>query len=287
MYFSSVGFLVGWVGTRIFLSPLIGSADQKVRGLPEPEKEHLASKLDAPTVNVEKTLPPETSKATDAAAKVILNAASLNDLTEANDILAWAQAQLALGNLDEAIEAYRKVLQKNPRDVRAHLGLGVCYYTSGQPIEAALSELLAAQAQITDNTDNATKIAIYENLAAAYLYTDPPGGYQTALEYTQRALALNPPSPANLYLYSAAAYGQQYTSRSRRGEPEANLEESKSKMLEYARKAVEADHTMKDRLWGLAANPNSIDNDLAPFVDDPEFLALVGQRPQNEPAANG
>jgi|GEM_PF-5238034 tetratricopeptide (TPR) repeat protein len=282
MYFTSVGFLSGWVGTRIFLSPLIGTADQKIRGgLPEAAKRDLASEMGAPIVNVEKRLPPETSGTADAAAKTVLKAALLDELTDVNDIVAWAQAQLALGNLGEATKAYQKASQLNPKDIRARLGLGVCYYASGRPIEAAISELLAALALIGPSSDAPTKIAIYENLAAAYLYTDPPGGYQTALEYVNRALALNPPNPANLYLYAAAVYGQQYTSRKRRGEPEEKLEESKRKMLELAHKAIKADPSIKERLWDLAADPSSVDNDLSPFRDDPDFLALLGRSPSS------
>jgi tetratricopeptide (TPR) repeat protein len=283
MYFSSLGFLTGWVGTRVFLSPLIDSTDKKWRKLPEAAKADLASAMAAPTVNVEKTNPPETTQAIDDAAKAVITAApALEQLTDANDIVAWAQAQLALGDFPSAVRAYQKALQLNPKDIRVRLGLGVCYYASGRPIEAALSELLAAQALIASDTDAATKIAIYENLAAAYLYTDPPGGYQTALDYIDRALALKPPSPANLYLYAAAAMGQQYLSRKRRGEPEPDLESSRQKMLEFARQAVEADPSMKDRLWDLASEPSSIDNDLAPFADDPDFLTLVGRGKTDE-----
>ncbi len=71
-------------------------------------------------------------------------------------------------------------------------------------------------------------------------------------------------------------------SRKRRGEPEAALENSRQKMLEFARKAIEADPSMKDRLWDLASEATSIDNDLAPFADDPEFLELVGRKKADE-----
>ncbi len=78
----------------------------------------------APTVYVEKQSPPETTQAVDDAAKAVIMAApALEQLTDANDIVAWAQAQLALGDFGAAIRAYQKVLQLNPKDIRVRLGL--------------------------------------------------------------------------------------------------------------------------------------------------------------------
>jgi tetratricopeptide (TPR) repeat protein len=279
MYFSSIGFLTGWVGTRIFLSPVISRADRTL--VPEAAKGEVGAELSAPTVNVKNERPPETSGSVDRAANQILESApNLEDLKKLDDIVAWAQAQLALGHFPDAVRGYKKAMKLTSSDIRVRLGLGVCYYSMNAPIQKAISELLFAESLVTPSTDPQTRVAIYENLAAAYLYTEAPGGYQNTLEYLRKALELNPAAPAALYFYLAAAYGQQYTWRKERGDPDSDLEESRRGALDAARKAVDIEPSMKARLWEIASDPTDIDNDLAPFANDPEFLNVVGRTSQ-------
>ncbi len=285
MYFGSLGFLNGYLSTRIFLSRLIGYADLETnRQLPEADKVELGIGFSAPTVSVDNTKPPQASASVDRAASRIIEAAPLVRLTKLDDILAWAQSQLALGHFADAAKGYLKAVDVDPSDIRAHLGLGVVYYYSmpSEPVQKALSELLAAQSLITNDTDPSIRAAIYENLAAAYLYTEPPGGYQMTLEYANRALELRAGANAHLYFYLAAARGQQYRWRTGSDRSRGDANEARAEMLWAARAAIASDSSMVDRLWDLAKDPEGLENDLAVFANDPEFLALVGRAEAQE-----
>jgi len=45
-------------------------------------------------------------------------------------------AHRQLGNVEKALEAYKKAIYKEPTNLIAHIGLAVCYFTSGQEEEA-------------------------------------------------------------------------------------------------------------------------------------------------------
>ena len=274
LYFSVFGFLSGFISTRIFLSQVINEADRatftvlailkrQVQSAPSPVKLTPEDKSTVPSAQT-------------AAAAAKITQMPLSGLSTADDIVAWGDSQLALDNYTQATLAYRKALQNDPNNIKAHLGLGLALYSNTTaPVSAAISELLAAESLITPDIDPSLKSAIYENLAAAYLYTDPPGGFQTSLNYLDKALAMPTGSRARLYFYQAAANGQRYKWLTEIQADETRREEARKNALNAAKQAVTLDLGMRDRLWDIARDPNAVDNDLSVLANDPDFLAIV------------
>lgn len=274
IYFWSFGFLSGYIATRVFLSLVISEADRAVT-LPASEKDQVQQAATATVKLVASEPPPTPDVKTMVAAKTITGT-PLATLTTPDDIAAWGQSQLLLGNYAQAGEAFRKALQLAPNDIKSHLGLGLSLYsTPSSPVTAAISELLAAEALITPQTDPAVIAQIYENLAAAYLYMPAPGGFQTSLQYASKALARPSADRARIYFYIAAANGQRYRWLKETNADEDRIKEAHDNAISAAAQAVQLDPAMRERLWELAQDPNALDNDLASLADDPEFRAVV------------
>jgi len=86
------------------------------------------------------------------------------------------------GELEKAVDEYKKALEIEPENVDALTNLGVVYYNLGR-LDEAIDQYSKALAIAPDDAD------IHSNLAAAYVQTNQ---FDKALEEYQTAVTLNP-----------------------------------------------------------------------------------------------
>lgn len=123
-------------------------------------------------------------------------------------------------------------------------------------------------------------MAAYEGAIFNALYEDPPAGFRKAIEYANAYNRLEPNQPsARIFVYLAAAYGQEFAYLTRRQASNEELQEIRGRALAAARGAIELDRRMVYVL-GTMWNPSAPgkfpgDNDLEVFFDDPDFQKLL------------
>jgi Tfp pilus assembly protein PilF len=97
-----------------------------------------------------------------------------------------AQAYMQLGNIDSAMEEYKKVLDLKPDSEVAHAGLGRAYRLSGQ-VERAIEEWEKAL------KINERQTGLYLELARAY---SEKGDQEKAVAALKKLIELDPRSPS-------------------------------------------------------------------------------------------
>lgn len=102
-----------------------------------------------------------------------------------------------------------------------------------------------------------------------------PGGYQEVIDLGAKLAATQATQLPEYWFYLAAAFGQKYSALGTEGAPEEDRLSTRDNALESARRAVDLDPSYRTRLWQIS-DPTSIDNDLAPFRDDPTFRRIIG-----------
>lgn len=129
-------------------------------------------------------------------------------------------------------------------------------------------------------TPKSVKRQIYEGLVYNALYQEPPRGFETGIEYARRYVSEEPTNPsAQIYVYLAAAYGQQadYEQRNR-NRPEVR-QAARDGALDAIKKALELDPNQKALLKSLWDRNDKTkppeENDLEVFHEDEEFRKLL------------
>jgi tetratricopeptide (TPR) repeat protein len=157
--------------------------------------------------------------------------------------------------------------------------------------DAALVRYESALKQLSPDTPREQRSEIYEGLIFNSLYEPAPRGFQKAIDYGTQYLSDQKASPnAKILAYLAGAYGQQWKyERDQKRAPQQTLEEIRSKALEAARKALEANPGVIELLrmmWDPSYPSKSPgDDDLEVFFDDKDFRALLGQKPDESKLA--
>lgn len=258
-FFAPGGFWLGYIGTRTILTMWLDAIDSgagaAVRTSIDPDKLVLANA----GIGIQEAPDPSVQ----AADRLILSK-KLQELTTPREIAAWAAAQARKGNLEAAQIAIDDALQGAPDDADIKKLAAVIYSAKGRYSES--DRLLGDQPQ--------TDLAVFNSL-----YQPPPEGFTRAIQIGERLLTRpGQEKNANLHVWMACAYGQQYRyEQQRQATPEA-LAAIKEKVLREIRAALAADPNTREwlhSLWQPAAS--AVDNDLNAFPpNDPDLTALLG-----------
>jgi hypothetical protein len=99
-------------------------------------------------------------------------------------------------------------------------------------------------------------------------------GYKKVIELGGQLSKSPAAKTAEYWFYLAAAFGQQYRALRIRGATEKDLLSARDNALDSARRAVQLERSFAGRLWAIS-DPDSADNDLSDFREDPEFRSIV------------
>ncbi|HEX8291927.1 MAG TPA: tetratricopeptide repeat protein [Pyrinomonadaceae bacterium] len=289
VYFSTAGFLGGYLLTRLWLAGAFGRADAQ-SSAPQDLSDAERREIDKRQVD-----PAETAAARVGAASAgsvgKITARSLSDLTAPADIARWAKAQFSEGNYAEAVRGYRRAVHLNPEDPELRREYAAALYRIGEGGSAVREQLLDAYTRVRNNphTDPEVKENVYRDLIFQSLYMSPPTGFTDAIRYGEEYFAnrSNLESGA-IAINLASAYGQQYRWLTEHG-AEPGPAAARDNALKYLRRAVAANEKWLERARELlqkvhpAKDPQ--DDDLEVFEYDPEFRAALGLPPAQPPPA--
>jgi len=293
-----VGFLAGYVLTRLYLSNIFLLADRF--GDHRPIGEKVLENIDPPPPPRQSSAPsadddadkhaPGPSIAANVAAQV--SAVPVEEIKDTDNLVKAARVHWTLGkpeNLHKALEAYRLALAREPArgDVRAEYAQRLIerkrYADAADALTRALRDMRAA---------NASKEMILETaraLAYAQLYLTKPESFERALATIEETIR-EPGFVLDIdwRIKRLCANGQKlrYLGPTLNEKSRAELRET---ILADVRDIVEKSPRYTRYLQGLVEPlnrpPGSVDDDLEALRDDKELRGLVGLPPL-DPSAN-
>jgi tetratricopeptide (TPR) repeat protein len=275
VYFLILGFLGFYLLTRLYLAGALGRADRIAISQTDIEE---VERIEIPLEVHRRTL---SSEATQAAKKIA--SVPFEQLSTPEDIAIWAKAQLSLGNYEEAIKGYSKLMSHLPHDVKLHIEYATALFYNNERSKA-WEQLLQAYKRITPSIDKDLKKNIYRGLTFQSLYRTPPDSFEDAIKYGEEYVrdGQNIPNGA-IWTNLAAAYGQKTSwLLTHTLDPEI-LKETRSHALHAINQALDFGGRWKSRLRELLQHDyhgkDPEENDLEVFEDDEEFRKLLGLPP--------
>jgi tetratricopeptide (TPR) repeat protein len=292
LYFSSLGFMGGYVTTRLWLAGAFSRADQAV-GLPLNDEQR--SVVLNEDLNFEK---PKFSAAAAQASSQVVNR-PLDELTSKEDVLIWAKAQLSQGNYDSAVNGYAKAAALAPDDIELRLEYAVALYYAKRPVTQVRDQIQKAYDLMkgTPGVSQDIKRKVYRELTYHLLFQPPPAGFSEAIRYGEEYVN----DPANQPIVSgavptnlAAAYGQKarwlVKHREVVSDFDSEFKRARDAALNAVRQAIQIDKKWKDKLTELLQKnypgKDKGENDLEIFENDNEFRAALDLPPVSPPANN-
>lgn len=278
VYYSCLGFLSGYILTRMFFARAFALADEGPRLSPEAAKSLDETSVGFGTVAASAGFNPVVRKAALAS-----EAVPISESLSGNQALRLAKGATLTGDAARALTASKIALQKLPDDPQAQLTYAWSLHKLGASLDVILPIVESAAQKLDQDADPSVLSMVYASLAYLWLYQPPPAGYENALrvlaDYERKGGQAN----AEIEIDRACAFGQKYSylknaALRTEAENEANrsLDEARNNAIEAVRKALSLDPgtaiRLKELLW-VSADPE--DNDLSAFQNDPEFTNLL------------
>lgn len=289
--FPVVGFVGGYLVTRLVISRLLGDVERALATSPDDQDQLRNATTLLLTPGDTATAPAQVPPAT---RKVALDVAdrSLEDLSNVSDIRAWARAKMVLEDYDGAIRGFRLAAQLDPNDVRTRVELATALDKSTDNKYGVIREMLRnleyAYAHLDENTPDSLRTAVYEYLTYANVFAYQPKGFSDAIKYGEEFAATNLGQQSDsTWVNLAAAYAQRFGWQQRHGGTADELKLSHDAALGAARRALELNPANRELLKHLLVKAypgkRKDENDLEVFENDPDFRSLIlgdGQHPE-------
>ncbi len=279
-YFSALGFISGYLITRLYFQPefskgdnaLNADAERVLRGAAPPA-------IDTGTLTRNDVPPPSSV----AAAAERLKDVPVTASTAPEVSAAVARANIVARDPAKAVSAYRDAILKSPLNASLRFEYASALRQAGvaaAQVIVALRDSLTVESQ---SPDPDTRRKIFESLTYLLLYEPSPRGFTEAIACgeTYTTDTRNLPS-ATVWINLAAAWGQRAAWESERngGQIDRTVAE---KAFNAIQESIRLDPGAKDFLAGLM-NPSpqqqaAGENDLIAFRNEPRFRALLGLPP--------
>ncbi len=276
IYYSALGFLSGYILTRMFFARAFALADQGPRLSPE-----AAKTLDSANVGFGRNASTIANDLSLHKAALASDAVSINDTLSADQALRLAKGATLTGDATRALTASKLAVQKNPDDPEAQLTYAWSLRNLGAGLETVLPIVEATAHKLSLASEPAVLSSVYASLSYLWLYQPPLTGCDNALRVLDEYDKKGGVPSADIEINRACAFGQSY---SYLREHEDSLPISGSISLDSARegalasvkKALSLDPSsairLKELLWA-SADPQ--DDDLSAFQDDAAFKTLL------------
>lgn len=276
VYFLAFGFFASYLYARIFLQAAFAWGDRAMSvgdAVIQINSEHAKRPPGVKGPEDATGAPSGKPSGDDAVSTLVQKPLTAMKTTEYK--LAWARAQLDVGNIALAIEGYRAAKDESPMDDSIKFELIILLAKVGRLGEA--KELLKCIPNPTGTADNERALAYYKTLMLTELYEPAPEGFKSVSELYETVFGpdgvLKP--DADIHAYAACAYGQQYTYVKEHNGTEGELKEIKEKALTATKEALLSKQWKPTLRW-IWTGDNPVENDLAAFKNDREFKALLG-----------
>lgn len=267
VYFSTLGFLTGYVVTRMFFSGAFLRSDNALK--PSPGDVTALGKSRVSPEN-----PPNDPATVEAAERV--QGVPITDQLTADQALAMAKGALVTRDSERAVKAARMAAAKAPQDPEAQLSYAYALYRASAQSNTVLDQLRKTHEVIDRAQDAETREYIYNSIVYVALYLNPPDGFSAAIEWGHEFLKTEHPRKSSLWTNLACAHGQRYSYLKRQTpDDQGALDQARQQVILMVQGALEVDPGAASRLRELA-QPNEIDRDLADVVaDTPQLQAVL------------
>lgn len=271
VYFAVLGFLTGYLITRLLLGTLFRDADERTISPVEEMKILRGSSLPVePTQGMKLDLDPKALYAAKKLEKLSLDEA----LRQGIQPEALAVAKLCAGEYGAALEAYAAAIARAPKDLQLLINYALALYQAGKPAADVVAELENAR-QLLPASSTELHWQVYRYLTFFSLYLAPPDSFTRTIKYASEYTSdpSNRPSAA-VYLNLACAYGQQVKYGA------ASIDSVRTRALDALKRALQIGSSnyrarIEQLLFPSAAQKQQGEDDLEVFAQDAEFVALV------------
>ena len=208
LYFSVIGFLGGYVTTRLWLAGAFYRADTGM-GLQNINDEQRSVVMRESPDFENLKMSPEA----DQAAKQVVGQ-TLDQLTTQEDIAIWAKAQLSQGNYDSAVNGYAKAVALSPDDIQLHLEYAAALYYAKRHATQVRDQLMEAynRMKAAPNVSQDIKRKVYRSITYHFLFQPPPEGFTKTIQFGREYVndPTNQPIVSGaIWVNLASAYGQE------------------------------------------------------------------------------
>jgi hypothetical protein len=270
LYHSVLGLLGGYLAMRMYFSPLFGIADYETGSSLSPDdkrtvEENARPSVDEPTAEVS----PSTQSALHRIGQL-----SLDTLSTATDLQAWARAQLHFDHPVRALKGYERAIDASPSSVELRVERAVAQNQASIDPKIIYDGLLEARELALRKGANAdTWFRLYNTLVYTCLFLPPPMGFEEAIKFGEEYLKRpNVTSFGAILVNLACAYGQKAAWNKAHGlsteEKTATGISLRERALELAKLAIQDNAQWKDRIAELLEGRSPDMDDLKVFNDE-------------------
>ncbi len=201
-----------------------------------------------------------------------------SEIADPKELVGWASAQARLGNLVVAEDALRDALQRDPNNLDIYMRIADVRRLR-QNHAGAIEIILEGAAKAS--TTHARIGMLHRGILTA-LYLPAPEGFRQAIALSDALIKQNPVVDPSVYLWRAAAFGQNV-----KWLKEAGVSEGQDVLRVQAIEAIRAliamrpDVNASERILLRSmfrpsqAEREAGEDDLAVFGEDAEFVALI------------
>lgn len=264
LYFSVLGFLGGYIMTRLVLAGAFARADRSL----STKAVTLVKSAEIPLDDPKAKLTPKT----EGAARKIA-AASWADLKIAQ-LPVWAKAKMMLGNADDALKGFATLVELYPGDITHRLHYAHALFQN-RKLSEAFSQAKEARSRLTTETPPPQREACYAALMFYPLYVEPDG-YKETIRFAQEYREQGGKLTGAMWVNLASAYGQEAKHIDKTTQAAA-WNAAKMNALDAVKNAIRENPVWKERLKELLspASPDAEDNDLVPFQNEEDFRTIL------------
>lgn len=262
LYFSVLGFLSGYLITRLVWGPVFRAADDATAGEiqqliaadPESEsgrREPLAGPLQATAEQLASVPLAEVPR-------------------DADQLTAWARAQFDAERYPASLEGFRRAIELKPDSPRIRYLFALALKYAKVPQMEVVAQLSEAKRLVAAGLEPNMRDRIYISYTFNALFLPPPEGYHLARDAAQEYLATTPQPKPEVLTNLACAYGQQHAS----AKDETVKREARDNAVDAIKRALAIDPNWRSRFIQLT-NGDGGDDDLVTLRDDPEIVAML------------
>lgn len=263
MTFMALGFLMGYLATRMFLSPVLALADSTSAGVTIQAQAVLAA-----VVGVSESAGDTTSLVSpDAKSQARSVVSSQQISTAANSFdsrYLHAKSLLLTGEFAQAALEYASLVAERPLDAKLRRERLWAMFKSGRKWSSEIAGILSALDEIRWSADQEESTHNFLSLSFHYLYAGTQQAAQHVLDRVNEFKSRTPNAvPAGMYINLACAHAQLYRLDTASGTDVATNPHTKL-AAQAVTEALRLEPTSRQRIKNLM-DPNAEDNDLVVF----------------------
>lgn len=263
LYFAVLGFLAGYLITRLAWGPAFRNADEAVVG----SVEELISAPVESTPGTRETLAPDLRATANQLAAMPLSEVA----NDADQLTAWARAQFESERYRTSLDGFRRAIELKPESPRIRYLYALALKYASAPQTDVVAQLGVAKRLVESGKEPEMRDRVYISYTFNALYLPKPEGYTAARDAAEEYLKQESRPRPEILVNLTCAYGQQFSHI----DGDAQKREAREKALAAMKRTLSLDPGWRPRFVELFEGKDG-DTDLVQFRDDEDFKAALG-----------